>query len=49
LAVPVARQEIAERGLAHLPGGIVGRYDKHLSEKRDALAKLILLAGEIVK
>jgi integrase len=43
--------EIAERCLAHVPGGVQGRYDRYayLPEKRDALAKLAKLIGEIVR
>jgi hypothetical protein len=43
-------QEIAERCLAHVPGGVIGTYDRYayLPEKREALAKLATLVGEIV-
>ncbi len=43
--------EVAERCLAHLPGGVIGIYNRYayLKEKRDALAKLAALVGEIVK
>ena len=43
-------EKIAERCLAHVPGGIVGRYDKweYLPQKREALASLARLVGEIV-
>jgi integrase len=39
--------EIAERCLAHLPGGVQGRYDRYeyLAEKRDALERLAALIG----
>jgi hypothetical protein len=42
---------IAERLLTHKIGGLRGIYDRYeyLSEKRDALAKLAKLIGEIVK
>jgi integrase len=42
--------DIAERCLAHKIGGVRGIYDRHsfLAEKREALAKLARLIGEIV-
>jgi integrase len=42
--------DIAERCLAHKIGGVRGIYDRYeyLAEKRDALAKLAKLIGEIV-
>ncbi|HMA75491.1 MAG TPA: integrase arm-type DNA-binding domain-containing protein [Xanthobacteraceae bacterium] len=43
--------EIAERCLAHVPGGVQGRYDRYeyLPEKRDALERLAKLIGEVVR